>query len=503
MHPLLLITATTAAAKKPAVMDLGDKLIPEDGIAGELVHYMAHCADKILEFFGVSHNPSLAVVFYSIIVLVFAIVVGYVCRWITLKIVNLICSRFNSLLIKVILQRKFFSTLTSFIPALTYLILLHLSYMEGAGLTRVLTKLTLIYIIYLSVLTLNKFITVLWVYFDHKQNKRKLPLKSIAQLLQCFTGLIGIIVAIGLLVNKSPAALLAGLGAFAAVLMLVFKDSFLSVVASVQLSEEDALHVGDWIKVPHTEANGTVIEANLFSVKVLNWDHTTTMLPPYSLVSGSFTNYRSMQEENARRINRTYAIDADSIRFLDKTSRSKYKSIPFLNDWITMKEKQEADGEEAEVTNPAGLVNGSIETNLGLFRAYMKMYLDHSKYVDHEQLCMVGTDQQTSAGIPFFIYCFTNTSVWADYISIQSKIFEHIAAMLTFFDLVVFENPSGRDTIAEGYVGGGRADNIFGGPEPFLTTDLPNIQNGIYGPKGTKPQPTPPSASEPVPVRTK
>ncbi|MDE6027444.1 MAG: mechanosensitive ion channel [Muribaculaceae bacterium] len=125
-----------------------------------------------------------------------------------------------------------------------------------------------------------------------------------------------------------------------------------------------------------------------------------------------------------------------------------------------------------DVANDEKLVNGSLETNLGLFRAYMKMYLDQSKYIDHDSLCMVGTDQQTAGGIPLLIFCFTNTTVWADYISIQSQIFEHLAVMLASFDLVTFENPSGRDLIGEGYVIGHIGDDLFGSPHPMQTGEV-------------------------------
>ena len=162
-------------------------------------------------------------------------------------------------------------------------------------------------------MALSALIGGVWEHLDARENKRKLPLKGLAQLAKGIVWIVAAIVVIAILVDKSPAALLAGLGAFATVLMLIFKDSILGLVAGVQLSENDSLHVGDWIKVDGTDANGTVLEVTLTSVKVLNWDKTTTTLPPYSLVSGSFTNYRSMQESNTRRICRSYMIDADSV----------------------------------------------------------------------------------------------------------------------------------------------------------------------------------------------
>ena len=296
----------------------------------------------------------------------------------------------------------------------------------------------------------------IWKHVDRIENKRHLPLKGLAQLAKGIIWIVAVIVTIAILVDKSPAALLAGLGVFASVLMLVFKDTILGLVAGVQLAENDSLHVGDWIAVKGTDANGTVEEVNLTFVKVLNWDKSTTTLPPYSLISGSFTNYRSMQESNTRRICRSYMIDADSVlpctpAMLDNIS----KTVPYMADYIAAKLRQKAEGKVADVDNPEGLVDGTIDTNLGLFRAYMKMWLDANPHVSHDSDCFVSTLAQTSVGIPFQVYCFTSTSKWFPYEAIQDGVFEHLASMLRFFQLYTFENPSGRDTIVDGYLSPG------------------------------------------------
>ncbi len=267
------------------------------------------------------------------------------------------------------------------------------------------------------------------------------------------------IIIVAVILDKSPARLLAGLGAFAAVLMLIFKDSILGVVAGVQLSENDSLHVGDWIKVHGTEANGTVAEVSLTAVKVQNWDKTTTTIPPYSLISSGFTNYRTMQKSDTRRICRSYMIDADSV-------------LPATDEHITKKLAQKAAGKVADVDNPEGLVDGTIDTNLGLFRAYMKMWLDANPHISHDSDCFVSTLAQTPSGIPFQVYCFTATSRWFPYEAIQDTVFEHLAAMLRFFSLYTFENPSGRDTVVDGYISPGKNINtVFGVPYPFFLND--------------------------------
>lgn len=465
----LILAAQTVPADDDFSHKFESEILPDTHGTG-LVHTLSKWAYDILDFFGLQHNPKLALVLYSAIVLVAAIGIGVMCRWILLTLMRIIVSHVKSGFAIVVARSHFLTRITALIPPLAYLIFLHLTYLQTATLTRVLSKLTIIYIVFVSVRAATSFVNVLWVYFDARQNKRKLPLKSIAQLANGIIYLIGLIIAIAIMVNKSPATLLAGLGAFAAVLMLVFKDSILSVVASVQLSEEDALHVGDWIKVPNTEANGTVVEANLSSVKVLNWDNTTTMLPPYSLISGSFTNYRSMKQGNARRIYRNYFIDCDSIRQLTEAELDRYRTIPYMNEWIESKLTQKGKG---LLGGDRTLAYGSVETNLGLLRAYLKIYLDNHPDLDHTRLTMVGTNEQTSTGVPLYVYCFTATSVWPEYVAIQSEIFEHIAVTLQRFDLCAFESSSGRDTIAEGYLSAGHPESdLFAAPEPFFYREL-------------------------------
>lgn len=470
-----LIALIHAATPDSDIARKFESEILPDTHGGGLVHTLSKWAYDILDVFGLQHNPKLALVLYSVIVLAIAIGIGVMCRWVLLSVMRLIVSHVRSGFAVVVAKSHFLTRLTALVPPLAYIIFLHLTYLQAAQLTRVLSKLTILYIVFVSVRAATSFVSVLWIYFDARQNKRKLPLKSIAQLANGIIYLIGVIIAIAILVNKSPATLLAGLGAFAAVLMLVFKDSILGVVASVQLSEEDALHVGDWIKVPGTEANGTVVEANLSSVKVMNWDNTTTMLPPYSLISGSFTNYRSMKQSGARRIYRNYYIDSDSVRQLTVQELDRYRSIPHMDAWITAKLGQKGKG---LLAGDRTLAYGSVETNLGLLRAYLKMYLDENPDIDHTQLTMVGTQQQTSTGVPLYVYCFTATSVWPEYVAIQSEIFEHIAVMLQRFDLCTYEAPSGRDTIAEGYVSAGHPESdLFAAPEPFYYRELDKAQS--------------------------
>lgn len=245
-----------------------------------------------------------------------------------------------------------------------------------------------------------------WLRYDSRQNTKHLPLKGIYDVAVGFVWMIVSILAISVLLDKSPAMLLTGLGAMATVLMLIFKDSILGFVAGIQLSKNDMIRVGDWITVPGTQADGVVTDVNISVVKVLNFDNTTVMLPPYTLVSSSFLNWRSMSASGIRRIARSILIDVTTIT---------------------------SDGE------------GSGSTNLTRYRAWCLKYLNSHPKLNHtaggNALTMVRIMPQEAAGLPMQLYCFTNTSVWVDYESIQSEVVENIIAGASAFKLKVYNYP--------------------------------------------------------------
>ncbi|MDE7382210.1 MAG: mechanosensitive ion channel family protein [Muribaculaceae bacterium] len=432
----------------------------------------------LLGIIGEQGNQNLFTILYAAIIFGLALGIGIIVSWIVIGITRLLARKIETDIYTKLRQRHFFSKTTRIVTPLVFLILLQFTMTGRQSLSAWLTRISWIYIVWVVLTSISILITVIWEHVDERENKKKLPLKGLVQLIKGILWILGAIVVIGILVNKSPGSLLAGLGAFAAVLMLVFKDSILGVVAGVQLSENDSLHVGDWVKIPGSGANGTVTEVTLTSVKVLNWDKTTTSVPPYSLVSGSFTNYRSMQESNSRQIQRSYMIDADSVVPATPEMLAAYAKIPLLKDWIEKKIAQKEKGKVEDVGNSEGLVDGSIETNLGIFRAYVKLYLDAHPRIDHSgglSFCFVTTLAQTSTGIPLQIYCFTNTSAWLEYEAIQASIFEHLAVMLYRFNLYTFEEESGRDTIMEGYLSPGKnPDDLYGLPYPFLNGSAPH-----------------------------
>lgn len=426
----------------------------------------------VLHWFGAAHNTGLANVLYVIAICAIGFIIGAIVKKLLLWIIALLGKKVHSDVFTNLRKIRLFTKLSRIIPPLFIVAMLVYAIVKRDILVYVLMRACWVYIIVIVGITLNDCIYAVWLLIDERENKRKLPLKGLVQLVKGIVWIVVAIVVVAIIVNRSPATLLAGIGAFAAVLMLIFKDSILGVVAGVQLSENDMLRVGDWIKINGTDANGTVQEVSLTSVKVLNWDKTVTTVPPYSLVSGSFTNYRTMQESGTRRIQRVYAIDADSVMLTTDAMLEDLKKIKLLEPFITQKQKQRAEGKVENVNNSAGLVNGTIDTNLGLFRAYMEMYIADNPNIDPNSTHFVTTLQQTSSGIPLQLYCFTNTSSWLPYEAIQAEIFEHMAVMLGYFRLYVFEESTGRDELINGYLekGGDPAD-VLGMPHPFYAPD--------------------------------
>ena len=457
-----------------------------------LARIMMDLCHWLLRIFGLQNNSELFIFLYIGLVFLFSMAVGMLLQWIVVLILHKLQPHIKGMLYGLLVERKFFTKACRILPPIIFLIQFTL-YMHNSILSW-LTRLTVIYIVIEVAIALCTLSDVIWVTIDTRENKRNLPLHGIVQVVKLIVWIVASIIMAALMLDKSPGALLAGIGAFAAVLMLVFKDSILGIVAGVQLAQDDSLHVGDWIAIPNGNANGTVAEVSLTEVKILNWDKTVSTVPPYNLITNGFKNYRNMQESNTREISRSYMIDADSVVETTDEMLQSYAEIPLLKDWISKKIEQRKAGQEYAVNNPAGLVDGTIDTNLGVFRAYMKLWLDANPGISHADTCFVATQAQTSVGIPFWIYCFTSTSAWAAYEALMSGVFEHVAAVMYKFGLYTFENPSGRDTIVEGWMSPGRSTApVFGMPYPFFYGSGTPMQPGI---PPANPQPQTPTATK-------
>ena len=291
----------------------------------------------------------------------------------------------------------------------------------------------------------NALLKAIYTVYSAKEQFRDRPLKGLLQTVQVALWFVGGIVVIAILLDKSPLSLLAGLGASAAILMLIFKDSIMGVVSGVQLSANDMLKVGDWIAMPKYGADGTVIEVTLNTVKVRNWDNTITTIPPYLLVSDSFQNWRGMQESGGRRVKRSVYIDMNSVRFCTPDMLEKYRKIKLLADYIDRTEQVVAEYNAAQGIDNSVLVNGRRQTNLGVFRAYLNAYLRNLPDVNPDMTLLVRHLQPTDHGIPIELYFFTRTTQWVPYEQVQADVFDHLLAIVPEFGLRVFQSPSGAD----------------------------------------------------------
>ena len=343
------------------------------------------------------------------------------------------------------MKRKVVPHLIHTLPGILIYFLLPHTFVHGVELLGLAQKVCAVYIVAALAFALNGLLLVFLDFHNQKDNSKNHPMKGFVQVLQVLLFFVAAIIAISILIDKSPATLFAGLGASAAILMLVFKDSIMGFVSGVQLSANDMLKVGDWIEMPKYGANGTVIEVTLNTVKVRNWDNTITTIPPYLLVSDSFQNWRGMRESGGRRVKRSINIDMTSVRFCTPEMLAKYRKIQLLKDYVEQTEEViEKYNVENGIDNSI-LVNGRRQTNLGVFRAYLTAYLKSLPDVNQELTCMVRQLQPTDRGIPIELYFFCALKDWVPYEGVQADVFDHVLAIIPEFDLQVFQSPSGRD----------------------------------------------------------
>ncbi len=283
-------------------------------------------------------------------------------------------------------------------------------------------------------------------YFGESPKFRDKPIASFTQLTKILIWSIGIIILFSIVFGKSPLRMFTALGAISAVFILVFKDTILGFIASIQLTINDMVRIGDWVSVPKYGADGDVIEVNLTTVKVRNWDNTISTVPTYSFVSDSFTNWRGMQESGGRRIKRAINIKISSVKFCDEAMLKRLETIQLIENYIKERKQQiDTYNKEQNIDTTSSLVNGRRMTNLGVLRQYSNAYLKQNPNVNTEMMYMVRQLHPTEHGVPLEVYCFSRFKTWIEYENIQSDIFDHLLAIVPHFDLEVFEDPAGSD----------------------------------------------------------
>ncbi|WP_294477170.1 mechanosensitive ion channel family protein [uncultured Bacteroides sp.] len=387
----------------------------------------------------------------NLVILLFIIAVAFlanvICRKIILRVVAKLVRQTKATWDDIVFNDKVMANVSRMVAPILIYIAIPMAFPEHAdsAVLDFLRRLCLIYIIAVFLRFVSALFTAIYQVYSAREQYKDKPLKGLLQTAQVILFFIGAIIIISILINKSPAVLLTGLGASAAVLMLVFKDSIMGFVSGIQLSANNMLKVGDWITMPKYGADGTVIEVSLNTVKVRNFDNTITTIPPYLLVSDSFQNWHGMEMSGGRRVKRSINIDMSSVRFCTPEMLAKYRKIQLLKDYVDKTEKVIEDYNKEHGIDNSILVNGRRQTNLGVFRAYLTNYLNNLPTVNHNLTCMVRQLQPTETGIPLELYFFSANKSWVPYEGIQADVFDHVLAIISEFDLCVFQSPSGAD----------------------------------------------------------
>jgi miniconductance mechanosensitive channel len=378
------------------------------------------------------------------VLLVLAFIANYLAKRFILKLVEHFASKSSTKWDDVLVKRKFFRRLSHFAPALV-IYLMSSVFFENDTAVFVTRRIAEIYMLFVAIFTIDAFLSSVVDVYHSYDTSRKVPVRIIVQVAKILLyAVIGIVI-LSSVIGKSPAFFIGGLGAMAAVLMFIFKDPILGLVAGIQLSANKMVRVGDWIEMPQYGADGDVVDISLTTVKVQNWDKTITTIPTFALVSEGVKNWRGMSESGGRRIKRSIYIDMTSVKFCNKEMTEKFSKIKYLSDYIQGKEKELSEFNIQKNIDDSVLVNGRRMTNIGTFRAYLVSYLkDHPK-ISKDLTFLVRQLDPGPNGLPIEIYVFSSDQVWANYEAIQSDIFDHILAVIPEFELKVFQNPTGAD----------------------------------------------------------
>jgi miniconductance mechanosensitive channel len=344
----------------------------------------------------------------------------------------------------VFVKQKVFNRLAHLAPALIVFYALQYIF-EAENLVTFLGNLTQAYMVVVVLLVVDALLNALHEIYQKLPISQGRNIKGYVQVVKIIVYFAAVIMIIAIFSGKAPTVLLTGLGAMAAVLILVFKDTILGFVASIQLSANKMVSVGDWISMPKYNADGDVIDISLNTVKVQNWDKTIATIPTYALVSESFSNWKGMEQSGGRRIKRSINIDMNSVTFLSKTQIEKFRKFYLLKDYINKMEKEIAEYNQSLQMEEGTVTNGRKMTNLGTFRKYLEEYLHQHPMIHQDMTFLVRHLQPTDKGLPVEIYVFSKDQAWANYEKIQADIFDHILAILPEFDLHVFQNPTGND----------------------------------------------------------
>ena len=393
---------------------------------------------------GIEITPTTSLIIIFGIILLTAIVVHFILHKGVLRAFEKRAQASSHLWLQIITQNKLFHRLAFTLQGIIVNVQAVLWLQKGSEAANILTTCAQLWVMIYALLSFFSLLDVVFNLSQKFATASQLPLKGIFQGIKLVSAIIIGILVISLLIGQSPAILISGLGAMAAVLMLVFKDPILGLVAGIQLSANDMLKLGDWLEMPKYGADGAVIDIGLTTVKVRNWDNTITTIPTWSLVSDSFKNWSGMSASGGRRIKRSLNIDTTSIHFLDEREQQRLIQARLLKPYMDSRYQEISEWNQQNAADHS-VLNLRKMTNIGTFRAYLQEYLRNHPRLRKDMTMMVRQLAPDANGLPIEIYCFTSTVVWAEYESIQADIFDHIFAVVDEFGLRIHQSPTGND----------------------------------------------------------
>lgn len=364
-----------------------------------------------------------------------------VAKRIILKLVTFVTKKTKFGWDDVILEQGVFNKLALLAPAMVIFYLGYAYDTAGEFLQRAVSS----YVLFVFMLAINDLLTAVNVIYNRFEFAKSRPIKGYIQVVKLVMFAFGAITILALIMGKSPAVVISGLGALTAVLMLVFKDTILSLVASIQLATNDSIRIGDWIEMPKFGADGDVIDIALNSVKIQNWDKTISSVPTHRFLEDSFKNWRGMSESGGRRIRKSLLLDQTSVKFLSSAKIDELGQIDLIKDYVKERRKEVEEHNQSENVDTSIPMNGRRLTNLGTFRQYVLALLESNPNIRKDMTLLVRLQEPTHQGIPLQIYCFSSEQRWAHYEALQGDIFDHLLAALKQFDLRVFQDPVGAD----------------------------------------------------------
>ena len=383
---------------------------------------------------GLNSSENSVVLFVTFLFI--CIVTYIISNKIIIKLISNLFKKTSTKIDDILIEKGFLKRLSNLIPLIVFYNLFNQFY----GDYLIINRLTLALIAIVVILSINSLLNAFNEIYNQSKYSDKINIKSYFQIIRLVLNLLGLIIVISIFSGQSPFYLLSGLGALTAVLMLVFKDTILSFVSSIQISSNDLFKVGDWIEAPQFGADGDVIDIGLHTIKIQNWDKTISIIPTHKLIDSSFKNWRGMSDSGGRRIKRSIYIDMNSIKFCNHELIEKFKSINIISEYLTTK-LSEIDSHNADL-NTKSSINGRALTNIGTFRAYIKSYLRNNKNIHNDMTFLIRQLSPTEKGLPIEIYVFSNNTNWIEYEEIQSDIFDHLLSVVSEFELQIYQYPS-------------------------------------------------------------